>query len=225
MGHLSTLASTVAKRSAAVSSFYWGLVSLQSLELACKDAITSPLCQHHWNASPPVLLVLGQRLFNNRKKVMEREIYYYGQYCHQRVWAFECWTYAYVTVPGKTDHFVIISDFEIFMVLHCSAHFALHNGTIWFAMMTCSVILVYMLMPLTFCVIKLTSQWSIYTKRSRRKNTSACTDACGVYYLDACFLLHGQPLWLLRLCDKLPHLAQPWSPRSLNVASTWFEDL
>ena len=33
----------------------------------------------------------------------------------------------YVTVPGKTDHFVIISDFKI-LVPRCSAHFALHNG-------------------------------------------------------------------------------------------------
>ena len=32
----------------------------------------------------------------------------------------------------KTDHFVIISDFEIF-VPHCSAHFALHNCTVRFA--------------------------------------------------------------------------------------------
>ena len=35
-------------------------------------------------------------------------------------------------MPGKTDHFVIISDFKI-LVPCCSAHFALHNGAVRFA--------------------------------------------------------------------------------------------
>ena len=39
---------------------------------------------------------------------------------------------AYVTVPGKTDHLVIISDFEI-SVPHCSVYFALHNCAVRFA--------------------------------------------------------------------------------------------
>ena len=37
-----------------------------------------------------------------------------------------------MTVPGKTDHFVIILDFEI-LVPHCSTHFAVHNGAVRFA--------------------------------------------------------------------------------------------
>ena len=37
----------------------------------------------------------------------------------------------YVTTPRKTDHFVIISDFEI-LVPHCSVHFALHNSVVRF---------------------------------------------------------------------------------------------
>ena len=37
----------------------------------------------------------------------------------------------FVTVAGKTDHFVIISDFEI-MVPRCSVHFALHNCAVQF---------------------------------------------------------------------------------------------
>ena len=36
-----------------------------------------------------------------------------------------------VTVPGKTNHFVIISDFKI-LVPCCIAHFALHNSVVRF---------------------------------------------------------------------------------------------
>ena len=35
--------------------------------------------------------------------------------------------YNYVTVPGKTDHFVIISDFEILVhIYYVEAHYSLH---------------------------------------------------------------------------------------------------
>ena len=37
----------------------------------------------------------------------------------------------FVTVAGKTDHFVKISDFEI-MVPRCSVHFALHICAVQF---------------------------------------------------------------------------------------------
>ena len=36
-----------------------------------------------------------------------------------------------MTMRGKTDHFVIITDFEI-LVPRCSMHFALHNGAVRF---------------------------------------------------------------------------------------------
>ena len=36
---------------------------------------------------------------------------------------------SYLTVPGKTDHFVIISDFEL-LVPRCSALFTLCNGEV-----------------------------------------------------------------------------------------------
>ena len=37
-----------------------------------------------------------------------------------------------MTVPEKTDHFVIISDFET-LVPRCSVQFALYNGAVRFA--------------------------------------------------------------------------------------------
>ena len=55
------------------------------------------------------------------------EMYMY--FCiHTAIYMYMC-ICVYVTVPGKTDHFVIISDSEI-LVPRCSAHFALHNGTV-----------------------------------------------------------------------------------------------